>query len=42
MLEIITIKNNVLLTAFSSHFFAELCFFSIPVFAPCARQINSA
>jgi hypothetical protein len=35
-------KNNVLVKAFSSYFFAKFCFFSIPVFAPGPRQINPA
>jgi hypothetical protein len=33
-------KNNVLFKVFPSYFFAEFCFFSIPVFAPGPRQIN--
>jgi hypothetical protein len=33
-------KNNVLFKVFSSYFFAEFHFFSIPVFAPSPRQVN--
>jgi hypothetical protein len=35
-------KNNVLFKVFSLRFFAELYFFSIPVFAPGPRQVNPA
>jgi hypothetical protein len=33
-------KNNVLVKEFFSYFFAELDFFSIPVFAPGPCQVN--